>query len=240
MLFKIKPSRSRKDPVVIDAGNDVKIMSCGIVDSSGVDFVPAGFRFDYKGLVIYIDPVALDVYAKADIILITHAHPDHYSRKAIRGIAMNNTKIICPVRMKHRIKRTGCEVFALKPGEEIKIKGVLIKGVAAYNIRNAFLWLKAHPGKNSGLGYVIQIADTRIFHSGDTHFIKEHQDLKEIDVALVAVGNGKLTMGVEDASALVNFLSPRIVVPMHYEVRRRADIDKLRRIVRGGRFVEPV
>lgn len=58
----------------------------------------ASLLFEWEGMHIYTDPYS-DVYdysdcKKADLILITHAHTDHYDTKAIEKIAMPNTTFI--------------------------------------------------------------------------------------------------------------------------------------------------
>ncbi len=58
----------------------------------------ASLHFEWEGMHIYTDPYS-DVYdytncKKADLILLTHAHTDHYDTKAIEQIAMPNTTFI--------------------------------------------------------------------------------------------------------------------------------------------------
>ena len=61
-------------------------------------FKHASLLLDYAGQKIFIDPVS--DYAdyiqqpKADFILITHEHGDHFDTKAIAAIETNQTKII--------------------------------------------------------------------------------------------------------------------------------------------------
>src|SRR5512146_2684854 len=52
--------------------------------------------FLYNGSkVIYFDPVSLQgTLPKADIILVTHAHPDHYSVPDLQQIIGPNTRLI--------------------------------------------------------------------------------------------------------------------------------------------------
>ncbi|MBQ7998034.1 MAG: MBL fold metallo-hydrolase [Bacteroidales bacterium] len=55
-------------------------------------------HLDWEGMHIYVDPYS-DLYdyskmKKADLILLTHAHTDHYDCKAIKDIATPNTEFI--------------------------------------------------------------------------------------------------------------------------------------------------
>lgn len=55
-------------------------------------------HLDWEGMHIYVDPYShVHDYSKdkkADLILITHAHTDHYDGKAIKDIATPNTEFI--------------------------------------------------------------------------------------------------------------------------------------------------
>jgi hypothetical protein len=55
-------------------------------------------HLDWEGMHIYVDPYS-DLYdytkmKKADLILLTHAHTDHYDCKAIKDIATPNTEFV--------------------------------------------------------------------------------------------------------------------------------------------------
>ena len=55
-------------------------------------------HMEWEGMHIYVDPCS-DFFdftgcKKADLILLTHAHTDHYDTKAIEEIAMPNTTFI--------------------------------------------------------------------------------------------------------------------------------------------------
>ena len=55
-------------------------------------------HIDWEGMHIYVDPYN-DAYdftgmKKADLIILTHAHTDHYDCAAIKKIATPNTKFV--------------------------------------------------------------------------------------------------------------------------------------------------
>jgi L-ascorbate metabolism protein UlaG (beta-lactamase superfamily) len=56
-----------------------------------------------------------------------------------------------------------------------------------------------------------------VYHAGDTALFSDMTLIggAGIDVALLPIGD-KFTMGPEDAATAVDFLHPRIAVPMHY------------------------
>ena len=157
---------------------------------------------------MYIDPYVLDSDPqKADIIVVTHDHFDHCSPEKIQQICTEATVIVGPSSCQSKLQ--GFNFRPLNVSEEIEIKGVKIKAVPAYNIGKPF-----HP-KGSGIGVVITLDGKKIYHAGDTDFIPEMAELKDIDVALLPIG-GTYTMDVEDAARAANVIKPKIVIPMHY------------------------
>ena len=173
---------------------------------------------------IFIDPWEIKKEESADIILITHSHYDHFSPDDIRRIKTNSTSVIAPIDCREKIsgafKRAG-------PGTRINEDGIVIEAVPAYNIRR----FRApgepfHPAEKKWNGYVIDIDGILIYHSGDTDFIEEMKELKNIDVALVPCG-GIYTMDGREAGEACNAFMPKVAVPMHWGkiVGTRKDAD---------------
>ena len=67
------------------------------------------------------------------------------------------------------------------------------------------------------LSDLIYAEDKTIYHAGDTALFLDMQligQLNTIDVALLPIGDN-FTMGIDDAIKAIEFLKPRITVPMH-------------------------
>jgi L-ascorbate metabolism protein UlaG (beta-lactamase superfamily) len=57
-----------------------------------------------------------------------------------------------------------------------------------------------------------------IYHAGDTGLFGDMKligDMHRLDVALLPIGDN-YTMGIDDAVKAVEFLRPRLAIPMHY------------------------
>lgn len=180
----------------------------------------ASFVID-EDVVIYVDPYRLEGRSglkPADIILITHSHFDHCSKKDIDKIRKKDTVIIAPADCKPEIEG---QVSALEPGKRKEIKGVSIEAVPAYNIGKEF-----HPREKGWVGYIMTIKGTRIYHAGDTDLIPEMESI-EADIALLPVG-GTYTMDAEQAADAAKKIKPMIAIPMHYGsvVGRISDADE--------------
>ena len=165
---------------------------------------------------IHIDPFmtdsAQDGSGRADIILITHDHYDHFSPKDIERTACGGTVLVVPENMKDKAKEAGRyvrEIVTVKPNENYVIEGLEFETVPAYNILKPF-----HPKKAGWVGYIIKAEGKRVYVAGDTDATPEAMAVK-CDIALVPVG-GTYTMNAKEAAGLVNTIRPEIAVPVHY------------------------
>jgi len=227
-LFKIEVSDKRNTvPHIILLDNHIEITSTGTTRISKSDFFPSGIRIKDDCRIIYIDPLAIGDTNKADYIFITHAHLDHFSLKDIKKIAKPETLIICPKKVAKKLNKYDYNLKLVKPGDLIDLDfNLKVEAVDAFNLHNAFLWLKAHPKSKQNVGYVFNIDTVRIYHTGDTDYIPEMENIRDIDLALVPIGGDNLTMNAEDAARLINQIKPQIAVPMHYEIEKSSNVDR--------------
>ena len=72
----------------------------------------ASLRIQYDGLEIQVDPVAqyepqtdYSAFPKADVILVTHEHFDHFDSSAIAALTKNGTQIIVETRFRHSAQK---------------------------------------------------------------------------------------------------------------------------------------
>ena len=171
----------------------------------------ASFQIKADDKNIYIDPYEGEYAEKADLVLVTHSHFDHCDASKIEKVKKKDTVIICPPEC---VSRLSGNVKAIKPGEKIEVDGVTVEAVHAYNYKrfrspgNPF-----HP-KGFGNGYIITVGGKRIYHAGDTDFIPEMRDLKNISLALLPSG-GTYTMDNPEAAEAALAIKPEAVIPMH-------------------------
>ena len=171
----------------------------------------ASFKIRTKNLIIYIDPFQILKPEKADLILITHGHYDHCSIADIEKITKKDTVVVAPADCSSTLSRLqGLRFEVVEPYSELEIKNVKISTIPAYNVNKQF-----HKKINNWVGYVLEVENVRIYHSGDTDVIDEMKDLNNIDVALLCVG-GTYTMNAREAAEAANVIKPKIAIPMHY------------------------
>jgi L-ascorbate metabolism protein UlaG (beta-lactamase superfamily) len=187
------------------SGGDLKITFIG----------HGSLLFNFNNLTIYIDPFGqladFSLLAKADLIVITHQHQDHFDKSAIEKLQQKNTQIFLtaacqPAPPASRI---------LKNGDHITTQGIGITVVPAYNIINKRdNGVPFHP-RGEGNGYVFTFSDLRVYVAGDTEDIPEMTELKNIDIAFLPM-NLPYTMTPEMVAKAAKMFKPRILYPYHF------------------------
>ena len=142
----------------------------------------------------------------ANIVTITHAHPGHSNAAGVEGIP----KVVN------------------RPGE-YEIKNVFIIGFPTFH--------DAAQGANRGRNiiYMMEMEDMRLCHLGDighTPSPKQIEELSGIDVLFAPVG-GVSTIDAKTAAEIVRLLSPKIVIPMHYQTDVTNWLEPLEKFTQG-------
>jgi L-ascorbate metabolism protein UlaG (beta-lactamase superfamily) len=144
-----------------------------------------GMRFDYPAI----------GGVRADLLLVTHEHPDHNGVEAVGGD---------PAILRSTAGRLQSPI-----GE--------VTAVASEHDESA----GTERGPNTIFAF--ELEDLRVCHFGDfgQRALRDEQAeaIGRVDVLFVPVGGGP-TVGAQGAGAIVDRLSPRWVVPMHYRTPR--------------------
>jgi L-ascorbate metabolism protein UlaG (beta-lactamase superfamily) len=211
--------RSNRKPQRLPLSGDCFLTAC----STSPNFIPASFKIDTPREVIYIDPYQINDTAPADYIFITHPHPDHLSLPDIARVVKKDTRIICPQRFVKQL--SGYNLQKVKPGDGLDLGDLQCDVVPAYN-----RWFPAHLKLLNFVGYILTIHGIRLYHAGDTDFIPEMKGFRNITVAMVPIGKGRLAMNPVQAAAAINVIKPSIAVPMHYETEKN-NAEKFKQLV---------
>lgn len=129
----------------------------------------------------------------ADILFITHDHPDHNNIKSVKG-----------------------EPFLITGPGEYEVKGVFIKGISAFHDNSQ------GKEKGRVTIYIFEAEGIRFCHLGDlgqTQLTNEQlEEIGSIDVLMIPVGGEGNTISGLEASKIISQIEPKIVIPMHYEL----------------------
>jgi L-ascorbate metabolism protein UlaG (beta-lactamase superfamily) len=169
------------------------------------------FRLDGPP-VIYFDPWKLKgAQPIADLVLVSHQHPDHCSPNDVRKVSGPTTVVIAS----HLAAKDLPGAKVMRPGDRLSVAGVEIEAVPAYNV-NKFRapGVPFHPKKDQHVGYIVTVEGVRVYFAGDTDHIPEMANFK-CDVALLPV-SGTYVMTVEEAVAAARDIKAEITLPMHY------------------------
>lgn len=171
--------------------------------------------FQYQDKVIHVDPVSqygdYSKLPKADLILITHAHGDHFEPETIAKIRKESTDIIVAPVLDGKV--TGS--ITMKNGDERIVQGFPIKAVPAYNLVHMRDNGQPYHPKGEGNGYIITFGNKRVYVAGDTENIPEMKSLKNIDIAFLPM-NLPYTMTPEMVADAAKAFQPKILYPYHY------------------------
>ncbi|HJC07207.1 MAG TPA: MBL fold metallo-hydrolase [Candidatus Enterocloster excrementipullorum] len=170
------------------------------------------------GTVIYIDPYAGEGYdIPADMILVSHEHSDHNQVDLVTRKAGG------------RILRAG---DFLKEGvyREIAQKGIVIRGVQAYN--------KNHP-RSSCVGFLMYADGKKLYFAGDTsrtEAMEKELAAEHIDYAFLPI-DGIYNMGPAEASACAGLIRARHTIPVHMAPGKLFDQTAAEQFEAEGRII---
>jgi L-ascorbate metabolism protein UlaG (beta-lactamase superfamily) len=179
-----------------------------------------------KGLKILIDPFIIENPAcpmelediKADIILVTHGHADHFG-DTIDIARENNSLIICNHELAVYLSGQGLEAIGMNIGGNIHERDITVTMINSNHSSDMDFVEGVGPG-GSSCGYIIKLENGRkIYHSGDTGIFGDMKsvvrDIYHPDLAMLPIGD-RFTMGSKEASLAAEWLDVDKVIPMHY------------------------
>jgi L-ascorbate metabolism protein UlaG (beta-lactamase superfamily) len=184
-----------------------------------------GFKIN-ASRTIYIDPFDLKGELEpADVICITHDHYDHCSPGDVAKILREDTIIIAAENCRGKLKG---DVRWVRPGDKVTVKDLTVEAIPAYNVNKKF-----HPREAGGVGYILTVDSTKIYHAGDSDPIPEMEGL-DVDIAMLPV-SGVYVATAEEAVEAANRINPKTVIPMHYGsiVGSRADAERFKELWPG-------
>ncbi len=181
-----------------------------------ITFIGHGtLMFSYRGKTVHVDPWSrLADYTKlpkADLILITHEHPDHLDPAALKTVSGEKTAVL----LTEACRRTGVAGTVMKAGDSISVAGIDVEAVHAYNIVSKRSDGRPFHPRGAGNGYVITFGGTRVYVAGDTDNTPEMKLIRRIDIAFLPM-NLPYTMTPEMAADAALAFKPAVLYPYHF------------------------
>ena len=142
----------------------------------------ASLMLQAGGKVLYVDPAqgVYDGRPKADYILITDNHGDHFVSAIIDKVSKDDTVLLAPKVVAEKMPGS----VVISNGESKTLGPFKLDAIPMYN-------MKPGPGgqvfheKGRGNGYILTYGGKRFYFAGDTEGTPEMRALKNIDVAFI-------------------------------------------------------
>jgi L-ascorbate metabolism protein UlaG (beta-lactamase superfamily) len=181
----------------------------------------ATWGLETKGTTILFDPfftgnpltpvTASDV--RANVIILTHAHGDHYGdtveiAKRTGATVISNFEIV-----------NYCQKQGVANAHPLHLGGGHAFPFGRVKLTIAFHGSSFPDGTYGGnpAGVLLEFEGKRLYNAGDTALFSDMSLIGQagLDVALLPIGDN-FTMGPEDAAAAAKLLRARTVIPQHF------------------------
>ncbi len=162
------------------------------------------------------DPPGTECPRGPDLVVISHAHPDHFDPATLRRLG-TGAAVVCPKGMARTVRRVVAgPVVPLEVGQDTQIRQLHVTAVHA-----------EHGGVFCpALGYVIESAGRSVYFAGDTgygpHFSRIGRQF-QIDLALLPIGTHKPRwllrrqhVNPEEAVQAAAELNAKCLLPIHW------------------------
>jgi Predicted Zn-dependent hydrolases of the beta-lactamase fold len=158
------------------------------------------------------DPAELE----ADVVLISHGHPDHFDRRSLEALP-GRPSIVVPHGLGARLGGwlAGGQVTEVRAGQSLVIGSMTIRAVPARH------WISPGAARAQPIGYVLD-AGPRVYFAGDTGRYAEMREVAgDVDVALLPVWTwgphlGPGHLGPRAAAEVAREIRAAAAVPIHW------------------------
>jgi L-ascorbate metabolism protein UlaG (beta-lactamase superfamily) len=146
-------------------------------------------------------------------VLVTHGHFDHLG-DAVEIAKANNAPVISVFEIVNYVTKRGAQGHPMHIGGAYNFPFGRVKLTIAHHASTTDEGATGNP-----CGIILQMGGKTLYHAGDTGLFYDMKligEMNQIDIALLPIG-GNFTMDIDDAVKAVEFLKPKIAIPMHYD-----------------------
>jgi L-ascorbate metabolism protein UlaG (beta-lactamase superfamily) len=195
-----------------------------------------------------VAPVGPEELAPPDVIVISHAAPDHMADAAAVALR-TGAAVVCGAEVAELLAEQGVPSAQLRPtvwGIRVRMGQILVAPVESHHWSVARL-SDGRLVTGTPMGFVVTVAeDCRIYHFGDTAIFSDLRLIGELHRptvallgctqpwSLVAPGAGKVVTGEmspDEAALAAELLGAPLAVACHYEQADHPDVEAFRTAV---------
>jgi len=192
-----------------------------------------------------------DLVGPVDVVLISHAHPDHFDRGSLRALG-GDPLVIVPRGLGRAARRFGLRVREVGVGEKVAlgdaigvggadgVNGAVGVGGAVGNASTRSVltvparhWRWPGEPRAATIGYVVEGPEGGIYFAGDTARFRGMRSFADrVDIALLPVGSwgphlAPGHLGPRSAAEVAHDIGARYAIPIHWGTLYPAGLDRL-------------
>ncbi len=162
---------------------------------------------------------------ECDYIILTHGHNDHFG-DTIEIAKANDATVISNFEIASFCEKKGCKAHPMHLGgawnfDFGRVKLTIAHHGSSYQDGDEMIYM------GNPAGVLLTSGEKTLYHAGDTALFYDMKligEMNEIDLALLPIGDN-FTMGIDDAVKAVEFLKPKVTVPIHYDTFGFIEVD---------------
>jgi len=165
-------------------------------------------------------PMSIEDLPPVDVVVLSHAHMDHWEKDSLRRLGRSQTTVVIPRRTRSLLPRKGGtfgDVVECHWGDSVTVRGLEVAALQPkhWGARYGLDWWR---GYNS---YLIRSGATRVMFAGDTGETDAFDPVGPVDLAILGIGNSyepwsRYHTSPEQAAAMAQRLGARMLVPVHH------------------------
>lgn len=152
---------------------------------------------------------------RCDAVLASHQHADHLDAESVAALVRDPQAMFIgpPGACEKARSQAGVpesKLTAVRVGDSVSLGAIDVRIVAAHH------YVPDEPTPDA-VGFVIEMGDVSIYHSGDTTYAPDMAEAAgPVSLSLVVINGTGGNMDVFDAVTLVAEQSPAAAAPLHY------------------------
>ena len=196
--------------VAINARGTVMLIDpmLAVMEKDGERVSETGHRFK-------IDlPIEAKDVPRLDEVLYTHADMDHFGRPTAEILDRLEPGFLAPPPVVEGLRVLGVDekrIVIAKDFDRVRIGEAEVVVTPALHD-----YPKSNHVRGDCCGFVVESADGRIWHPGDTRLIDELLEIKDVDVIFFDVADVEAHLGPEGSARLADSCGAKVMVAYHY------------------------